>query len=189
MQAAPLSRRQDLAVAPPPGLRSELAHDLARLLPMLRSRALRMTRDAALAEDIVQDAVERALRFEGRYTPGTHLHAWMQSILFSVFVSRCRRRRRERDALASLATDPCAWTAVEPPGPGADLSPPAARAVAALPPAFREVIELVDLQELSYRDAAQRLGVPLGTVMSRLHRARQRLARVLGGSEPVPVAA
>lgn len=176
----PAPRVATVVPCAPAPRQGELRGEIARLLPDLRARARGLTRDASLAEDVVQDAIERALRFEAQYAPGTHLRAWMHSILFSVFITRCRRRRRERDALAWLATDPNAWTTGAPPRVFAALSPSAARAVAALPAPFREVVELVDLAELSYRDAADALGVPLGTVMSRLHRARQRLAETLG---------
>jgi RNA polymerase sigma-70 factor (ECF subfamily) len=120
----------------------------------------------------------------------------VHQILFSVFVTRCRRGRRERNALDTLSSDPCAWTTPERLGGEMQaLSPPVARALAAVPEPFRGVIELVDLQELSYKDAAAALGVPVGTVMSRLHRGRRLLAAALRaggrgqGEEPLAVAA
>jgi RNA polymerase sigma-70 factor (ECF subfamily) len=152
---------------------------LTELTPELFGRALRMARSTAIAEDLVQDTVERAIRFEGHYQPGTNLRAWVYQILFSVFVTRCRRARREKNALGVLSTDPCAWTMPERPSPMHDLSPPVARALEALPRGFREAVTLVDLDELSYKDAAQKLNVPVGTVMSRLHRGRKMLAVTL----------
>ena len=156
------------------------ARDLCALRPDLRARALRLTRDEAQAEDLVQDAIERALRFRDQFQPGTNLKSWAQTIVFSLFVTGWRRRRRERDAVRSLAIDPCAWTAQEDTSNAAlDLSPKVKRALDELPRAFREVVMMVDVSERSYRDAADALGVPIGTVMSRLHRARKQLATAL----------
>ena len=154
----------------------ELRRNLAAIAPELFGRALRMARSPALAEDLVQDTVERAIRFEGHYQPGTNLRAWVYQILFSVFVTRCRQNRRERNALEHLSTDPCAWTAPEASAEMSQLSPPMARALDALPKVFRDVVILVDLEEMSYKDAAARLSVPVGTVMSRLYRGRRLLA-------------
>ncbi|HVY45835.1 MAG TPA: sigma-70 family RNA polymerase sigma factor [Minicystis sp.] len=161
----------------------ELRKGLAELTPELFGRALRMSRSPATAEDLVQDTVERAIRFEGHYQPGTNLRAWVYQILFSVFVTRCRRARREKNALSVLSTDPCAWTMPEHAAAMHELSPPVARALDALPKGFRDVVVLVDIEEMAYKDAAAKLGVPVGTVMSRLHRGRRMLAdamRALG---------
>lgn len=155
--------------------------DLAKHAPELFNRALGMCRSPHIAEDLVQDTLERALRFKDSYQAGTNLRAWLFQVLFSVFITRCRRARRERNALGSLAGDPLAWTAPEPSAPTEQLSPPVARALDGLPEHYREVVVLVDIEELSYKDAARRLGVPNGTVMSRLHRGRRALVDALGG--------
>jgi RNA polymerase sigma-70 factor (ECF subfamily) len=158
----------------------ELHAGLVALVPELRARAMRLCGDRAAAEDVVQDAVERALRFADQYERGTNLRAWAFQILFSVFVTRWRRRRRERNGLEHLASDPCAWTVPTPfgapdTGPGA-LTAATRRKLDALPEGFRAVVIMVDLEDRSYRDAAKELGVPVGTVMSRLHRGRKLLA-------------
>jgi RNA polymerase sigma-70 factor (ECF subfamily) len=137
-----------------------------------------------VAQDVVQDTVERALRFESQFEPGSNLRAWLQRILLSVFITRCRRSRRERRALENLTHDPCAWTLPEPRSGAQSLSPPVHRALAALPAAFRQAVELVDVADLSYRDAAEIIGVPLGTVMSRLHRGRRILADAIRERTP-----
>jgi RNA polymerase sigma-70 factor (ECF subfamily) len=136
--------------------------------------------DRAAADDVVQDTVERALRFEDRYETGTNLRAWAYQVLFSVFVTRWRRRRRDKRAVERLSADPQAWTVPchfgPPDGGDGALTPSTRRKLDALPEGFRAVVVIVDLEERSYRDAASQLGVPVGTVMSRLHRARKLLA-------------
>ena len=166
--------------------RRALERGLVVLLPDLRSRALRLVADPATADDLVQDAVERALRFADQYERGTNLRAWAFQILFSVFVTRYRRARREKNALRILLADPCAWTHPEPfapPGSEVSLTTATKRRLESLPQGFRVVIELVDLEERSYREAATHLGVPVGTVMSRLHRGRRLLAERFGALE------
>ena len=162
---------------------SEVRAGLMAYWPDLYSRALRLARDEAIAEDVVQDTVERALKFEGYYEPNSNLKAWLQRILLSVFFTRCRRLRRERRALENLTHDPCAWTVPERPAETRALSPSVERALASIPRHFRQAVELVDLSELSYRDAAAIIGAPLGTVMSRLHRGRKMLAETLSLTE------
>jgi RNA polymerase sigma-70 factor (ECF subfamily) len=171
----------------------ELRAGLVAITPDLRARALRLCGDRAAADDVVQDTIERALRFADQYERGTNLRAWALQILFSVFVTRWRRRRRERNALANLAGDPCAWTAPHgfaPPdaGDGA-LTRSTQRKLDALPAGFREVVVMVDLQQRSYREAARELGVPVGTVMSRLHRGRKLLAAQMAGEREAAQAA
>ncbi|MDP9151909.1 MAG: RNA polymerase sigma factor [Myxococcota bacterium] len=158
----------------------ELQAGLVALLPDLQRRAIRLCGERATADDIVQDTIERALRFSGHYERGTNLRAWALRILFRVFVTRWRRRRREHEALEGLSRDPCAWTCpagfLPPDGGSGALMPSAMRKLEALPDGFGAVVVLVDLEDHSYRDAAGRLGVPIGTVMSRLHRGRRMLA-------------
>jgi RNA polymerase sigma-70 factor (ECF subfamily) len=167
-------------IAPLSPATSDIRKGLVELKSDLFGRALRMSRCPAMAEDLVQDTVERAIRFESTYQPGTNLRAWVHQILFSVFMTSCRRGRRERDALNVLSTDPCAWTLPDAVSlEMSELSPPMARALESLPKSFREALVLVDLEEMAYKDAAQRLGVPVGTVMSRLHRGRKMLAEAV----------
>ncbi len=163
-----------------------IAHDtrsleagLVTLMPELRGRALRLAQDGAIADDLVQDTIERALKFRSQYERGTNLRAWVQQILFSVFVTRYRRARREKNALRVLAADPCAWTMPERfarPDACVPLTPSTKERLDSLPPGFRSVLTLVDVEQRSYREAATELGLPVGTVMSRLHRGRKMLA-------------
>lgn len=158
---------------------SELRRALIEFTPDLSARALRLTRNQAQADDLVQDTFERAMKFESHFIVGTNARAWLFQILFSVFITRCRRARREQRALGVLATDPCAWTLPETAAVMRDLTPALQRELDQLPENFKRALELVDLAEMSYRDAADRMGVPVGTVMSRLHRGRKMLATAL----------
>ena len=89
----------------------DMGQRLALLRPELISHGLRLTKDMSQAEDLAQDTIERALRFESRFEEGTNLRAWVHHILTNLFISGCRRQRREVKAFAVLSTDPCAWTA------------------------------------------------------------------------------
>ncbi len=166
-----------------PVVRDELRRGLAAVSPELFGRALRLSRSPHIAEDLVQDTIERALRFQAQYEPGTNLRAWMYQILFSVFVTRCRRLRRERNAMGILSTDPCEWTAVDHGKAAPGLTPSMKKALKSLPASFRKAVMLVDLQEMAYKDAAKKMGVPVGTVMSRLHRGRKMLADIIRENE------
>ncbi|MBX3205873.1 MAG: RNA polymerase sigma factor [Labilithrix sp.] len=169
--------------------RTLVAHDqrslelgLVELIPELRGRACRLCGDPTAADDVVQDTIERALKFAKQYERGTNLRAWVYQILFSVFVTRYRRSRRDKNALRALASDPCAWTTPErfaSPDAAVSLTNKTQVTLDALPETFRSVLKLVDLDELTYREAANELGVPVGTVMSRLHRGRKLLASQL----------
>lgn len=159
--------------------KTNFTRELVRLAPELRARALRLSGNPHTADDLVQDAMERALRFAPQYEEGSNLRAWVYQILFSVFVTRYRRIRRERTALGALARDPHAWTVPEhfaPPDIGVPLAGLTQKKLDALPEGFRNVLVMVDMNDLTYREAAKELGVPVGTVMSRLHRGRRILA-------------
>jgi len=170
--------------ASPTNQHSELRTSLLKLLPELHGRAARLSGSETLAADLVQDTVERALRFEDWYRAGTNPRAYLHQILFSVFITHCRRARRERKALTALTIDPNSWTSA-PHVKGVECLGASLRGhLAALPVAYREVVELVDLGERSYKDAASILGVPVGTVMSRLHRARKALRALVEASDP-----
>jgi RNA polymerase sigma-70 factor (ECF subfamily) len=148
----------------------------------LLAAATRLTGSRAEAEDLVQDAVLRAWVFWHRFEPGTNGRAWVHRILLNTFLSRYRRRRREREVLA-VAADDVSFCLSERPSsarePGEGLGDEVLSALEALPEPFRRVVVLVDLEEQSYRDAASALGCPIGTVMSRLHRARRAMREKL----------
>ncbi len=152
---------------------------LAGLLPDLRRRARGLLRNAERAEDLVQDTVERALRFRDSFRSGSYLRAWVMRILHNVFISQRRRVTTERRILEGAGVDPNGWARHEPALLLPGLSPRVQQAMLSLPERLREVVRLVDLEEHSYREAAEQQNVPVGTVMSRLHRGRARLAETL----------
>jgi RNA polymerase sigma-70 factor, ECF subfamily len=168
---------------------TEVRARLTELLPQLRLRALKLCRDRDAADDLLQETALRALSFEASYKSDTNLKAWLYQILFSVFITRCRRRRRAGRFVAEHAEDPNLWCGNrDEQRPNEGLSPPVRRAIQALPPPFGQVVVLVDLNDMSYGEAAEELGVPIGTVMSRLHRGRRLLAGKLSPEIPAEAA-
>lgn len=169
-------RPSDVVPAPAAEIRARLTE----VMPALQRRALYLARNSAEADDLVSDTVERALRFASGYQSGTNLKAWLLQIMYTVFASRCRKSQRERTAHAALSHDPNAWS--NPTQAGADshtVLDGFMTKLHALPKAYAEVLWLVDYHDYPYSDAAQTLGVPLGTVMSRLHRARRMMRTAL----------
>jgi RNA polymerase sigma-70 factor (ECF subfamily) len=155
------------------------AQELAGLRAELFAHAMKRVRNPEAADDLVQDTVERALRFQDHFQRGTKLSAWAHQVLFSLFLSRCRRLRNERKAIGVLITGPLSWQLPCAEMEAIALSPPVARALDALPPDFRAVVMLLDIKEVPYKEAARRLQIPVGTLMSRVHRGRKLLARQL----------
>lgn len=155
------------------------ADDLAALLPRLRryARALTFSREAA--DDLTQDALERAWAKRSQWQAGSDLRAWLFTIMHSVFVSGLRRARPvdSLDQLEESGHLPLQSAATSAEG-GIVLAELAA-ALARLPDEQREVLLLVGLEQFSYAEAAGVLGVPVGTVMSRLSRGRERLRQLL----------
>jgi RNA polymerase sigma-70 factor, ECF subfamily len=149
----------------------------------LLGAALRMTGSRAAADDLVQEAVLRAWTFWHRFQPGTNGRAWMHRILLNTFINGYRRRRREREILGQITRDVRAVQSLERgprPVPGEGLGDEVTAALQTLAPEFREVLVRVDLDGQSYKDAARGIGCPIGTVMSRLHRARRAMKQQLG---------
>lgn len=137
-----------------------------------------LTRQGADAEDLVQETLLRAYRAIDRFD-GRHPRAWLLTILRNALVNQTRRRRPEpTDDLgdrASASVDPGPEDVVL----GSQFDAAVEAAYRGLPERFRRVVELVDLDGLSYQEASVSLGVPVGTVMSRLHRGRRRIRQQL----------
>lgn len=143
---------------------------LVALIPRLRRYARALVSDRAAADDLVQDTLERALTKLHLFRRGTDLRAWLFTVMHNVRVNQLRAAHPtdaledDMPELAQRATQGDALLV-------RDLE----RAIATLPLAQREVLLLVALEDLSYEQAAQVLGTPIGTVMSRLARAREKL--------------
>lgn len=172
---AELSRDEQFAAEALPNL-----EDVARF-------AYSLTRDQSDADDLVQETYLRAYRAWSSYEPGTDCRRWLFTICRNVYLRARERERRvvatEDPELESLAAAAIA-DAADRSGYGelfsnVDLGPAIARAVADLPTAFREAVELVDVQDMTYERAAEILGVPIGTVRSRLFRGRRLLQESL----------
>jgi RNA polymerase sigma-70 factor (ECF subfamily) len=143
--------------------------------------ARRMVRTREEAEDLVQDTYARAFRSWQSYTPGTNLRAWLLRILTNLNLDRGRRVQRRPDETSLDEGDYyLANRLAERGGVVERLSQDSiVNALADISPDFRDVVVLVDIGEFSYADAAQILDVPIGTVMSRLHRGRKLLRQKL----------
>ncbi len=157
-------------------------------LDALYQVALRLTRNRAEAEDVVQEAFLRAFRSFDRFNPGTNCRAWLFTILRNVFLNRVRRHWREvleADVGDLVTTEAASEGRLVPGNPEEELLQTVLhgdvdRALKTLPLPFREAVVLVDLEGLSYREVAEVLGCPVGTVMSRLSRGRALLRPMLG---------
>lgn len=159
---------------------SPFAEELVALLPRLRRFARSLCGDATLADDLVQLACERALKAQASFEEGTRLDAWVFRILRNVWLDGIRKTKSEgvsepvEDAVG-LSGEDGRRTAHASLAAGAVME-----AMGRLAPDHREVLTLVCVEDLSYREAADRLGAPIGTVMSRLSRARKALGEALG---------
>ena len=141
-------------------------------IPNLRRYARALVGDRDGADDLVQDTLERAVRKFHLWRPGD-LRAWLFSIMHNVFVNQLKARRIAPDVELD-ENFPAPSSSVT----SADLRD-MDRALAALAPEQREVVLLVALEDMSYADVSRALGIPMGTVMSRLSRGRGRLRRAL----------
>ena len=156
----------------------------------LYSAALRLTKNERDAEDLVQDTFLRAYRFFDKFERGTNIKAWLFKILTNTFINRYRRVVKERNIVEGSERDAvherfisreASDSAANPEAWFFDrlLSDDVLQAVDSLPIDFRLVVILADLQEFSYKETAEILDVPVGTVMSRLYRGRRLLQKSL----------
>lgn len=171
-----------MAESPP---RTAFAEEALTHLDTLYRGALRLTRDPDQAQDLVQEAYLRALRYQHSYQQGTNMKAWLFAIMRNLFWDRFKGSRKEDVSLDDVG-EFVLYDKLRDEGakPEEDVlnklaASEVVTAVEKLPPLHREVVLLVDVEGFSYKDAAQTLGVPIGTVMSRLHRARQQLQKSL----------
>ena len=190
------SERAEIAEASPNGLapatRSRLEQAAIEHIDALYRTALRMTRNPSDAEDLVQETYLRAFRSLHQFTEGTNLRAWLFRILTNTYINEYRRRQRRPNS-SSLDNieefylyDHLVDSRVQ---PGSERPEDVVlqrltvddvnAAIDELPEDFRQVVLLADVEGFSYREIAEIAGIPVGTVMSRLFRARRRLQRSL----------
>jgi RNA polymerase sigma-70 factor (ECF subfamily) len=152
--------------------------------------ACRLTRNPTEAEDLVQDALVKAMRAREQFQAGTNLKAWLFRILTNTFINKYRRGGLERSVLEGPDADPLAdgWVSASTMRSLRDpeqiallpiVEGEVRRALDALPPEFRLAVVLCDVEEFSYEEIADIMGCPIGTVMSRLHRGRKLLQKSL----------
>jgi RNA polymerase sigma-70 factor, ECF subfamily len=171
-------------------LRERFERDVLPLLPSLYGAALRMTRNPADAEDLVQDTYLRAFRGFSGFKEGTNLKAWLYRILTNSFINTYRKKQREPqtvegpddveewylfDRLGGRNVEGSAEEEVLDNIPDADVK----AALESLPENFRLPVLLADVEGFSYKEIADIMDTPIGTVMSRLHRGRKALEKAL----------
>ena len=156
----------------------EIYRSIEAEIPRLRRYARALARDVATADDLVQDCLARALGKLHLWQEGTDLRAWLFTILHNQYVNQVRRAVREGASVGLSETEPMLTRA---PHQGKSLElRDLERAIAKLPEEQRAVILLVGLEGMRYEEVADVLGVPVGTVRSRLSRGREALRRLMG---------
>ena len=170
--------------------RVRFEEDALELADQMYRVARRLVGSKEEAEDLVQDTYARAFRSWRSFTPGTNLRAWLFRILTNLNIDRGRRDQRAPDMQPIEESDYYLYNRLEENGAAEDVDEVVERlsqdsivqALSAVPHNFRDVIVLVDIGDFSYQDAAQILDIPVGTVMSRLHRGRRLLKQELAES-------
>ena len=171
-------------------IRTDFEREALPHLPALYGAALRMTRDPKDAEDLVQEALLRAYRFFDTFEAGTNCKAWLFRILTNVFCNQYREREREHVVMTEAESSSANLEQFLS-GAGGDgrdsetallgrmVSADVEKALAAVPPDFRLAVVLADLEDFSYKEIAEIMDCPAGTVMSRLYRGRKILQGLL----------
>lgn len=166
---------------PPPERHQRFEAEAMPFMKAVYNTALRLTRREEDAGDLLQETYLRAYRTFDAFTPGTNCKAWLFTILYSIFVNRYRKARREPAMVSIDDVDEkfhrmLRGTAAAPAGQERWTDAEVEAALGGLPESFRSAVLLVDVEELSYEEAAAVLACPVGTVRSRLFRARKLLS-------------
>jgi RNA polymerase sigma-70 factor, ECF subfamily len=172
-----------------PDRKTLFEQDVVPFMGQLYPAALRMTKNPSDAEDLVQETIAKAYAAYHQFRPGTNLRAWLHRILANTFINGYRKRRREPIQASSTDFQEDWQTSAD------RLTPPVRsaeaeamdrladsdilRALRDLPEDFRMTIYLADIEGYPYREVAEMMGTPIGTVMSRLHRGRSKLRNKL----------
>jgi RNA polymerase sigma-70 factor (ECF subfamily) len=172
--------------------RREFEKTALPLLDNLYGAAIRLTRDPALAEDLVQDTMVRAYRFWSSFKPGTNIKAWLFTIQRNTFINGYHKRGRTRKfrtdvkaQMKPLGSNAAVGNSLSaPPGPEEALSATLTRArimeaLESLPRDYRLAVMLADLEGLAYKEIAEVMDCPIGTVMSRIYRGRKLMHKLL----------
>ncbi|MCX5497717.1 sigma-70 family RNA polymerase sigma factor [Kaistia dalseonensis] len=160
-----------------------MKNELVEALPMLRAFARSLSGNRDRADDLVQETVMRALANRDKFQEGTNLHAWLVTILRNQYYSEGRKRRREVEDAEGLHAARLSEGAAQ---SGHLELDDFLRAMQLLPDEQREALVLIGASGFSYEEAAEICGVRVGTVKSRVSRARARLQSVMDGAEPLP---
>jgi len=177
-----------VASGPPHQRRAEFEEVALPFMDALFNLALNLTRNRKDAEDLVQEAYLRAFRFFDSYQPGTHIKAWLFRILRNSFINRYRAKKVRPEEVDFTKIESAYEQAVDeeflrksrPPSPEAAvmeqvLDEEVQQAITDLPEEYRSVVLMALVEEMSYKEIAAAMSIPLGTVMSRLHRGRKML--------------
>jgi RNA polymerase sigma-70 factor (ECF subfamily) len=167
--------------------RTDFEREAMPHLPALYGAALRLGRSEGDAEDLVQETMLRAYRFFDTFEAGTNCKAWLFRILTNVFRNRYREREREQEILGEAESSEANLGQFVAEGPrdsetallGRMVSADVEHALATIPAEFRLAVVLADLEDFSYKEIAEIMDCPAGTVMSRLYRGRKMLQKLL----------
>lgn len=174
--------------------RPSFEHEALPHMPALYGMALKYTHNESEAEDLVQDSMIKAYNNFDSYVEGTNCRAWLFRIMTNTFINKYRRKRRERAYIESVVQEHSERDVLLANAPEQDLeaaesdgtrgcfyafSDEIVRAFNSVSTEFKSIVMMADLEELSYKEIADKLGIPIGTVMSRLFRGRQMLKKSL----------
>lgn len=151
-------------------------------IPSLRRYARLLTGDSSRADDLVQDTLERACVKWGLWQPGTALRSWLLTLMHNLFLNQRRDWRHDEGHVSLDEVDEASHEPFVQAGEQMDMR----KALTRMSPALREVLLLVTVEEYTYAEAAGILDIPIGTVMSRLHRAREQLRTLVQSEAALP---